>query len=1415
MISTKIYSNALKALTVVGLYAAAAMPVLALELSQSPLFLAQPVRPLVMLNMSNDHQLYFKAYDDYSDLTGDGRPDTTYVHDYDYYGYFDSGKCYTHTSNRFVPSRVVDEDGYCNHGTAANEWSGNFLNWATMTRMDAVRKILYGGLRHVDTATETVLERAFIPHDAHSFSKYYNGTDIGRLTPFGSVTSGLTETKETGITICNTTEGSGFSQNVTNPPLLRVAEGNFSLWNSNERWQCRWREDMTSAGQGVNDNDPDITGIYAYSDSPQRSEDSLGEGDYIVRVKACVPGLEEEDCRSYPSGNTKPSGLLQEYGERGRILFGLMTGSYGRNKSGGVLRKNIGDLQDEIYSETDGRFKASPESGGIVDTLNRLRIFGYNYNSGEYSGGTASDNCPFGLTGFDDGDCSNWGNPQSEIYLESLRYLAGKAPNSGFVTDDSDYIPGLVTADWNDPISTANFCAPLSVIQFNASKSSFDDDVSGVGDLGLTDVRGWVNRIGSAESIHGNQFFVGSSGTQDDQLCTPKLISNLGDVHGICPDAPRLEGTYNIAGLAYYARTNSIRTDRQGEQTVRTYGVALSSATPTLTVPVPGSAGRTISILPACQNLQTSGGVREGNCAIVDFRIIEENRGALVNSGKVYINWEAAEQGGDHDSDMWGVLEYEVVPGRVEVTTNVMQQSSGRPLGFGYVISGTTSDGFQVHSGINNFTRPAATAPVGAVINGCNNCTVGNTETTNTYIVGDSLANQLQSPLYYAAKWGGFSDDAMEESDIAESEPETYFFATEPRQLQRDLDDALRQVADEVGSASAVATNSTRLGTDTVIYQALFDSSDWTGELQAIELREDGSLGDVKWSTRDTFQPINHNVRRIFTHDGDSGVEFQVQNLNDQQRTLLAGGEDNLILAEARLNWARGQAVPGMRERSGILGDIINSDPAFSGTNSFRFYGLDEDLGGPEYRDFVDTKQGRPEVVFVNSNGGMLHAFDAQTGEELFAYVPSTVYEQLYNMSLPNYGAPSNPHQYSVDGQIFVGDAYIDDQWRTLLVGALGAGGRGLFVLDVTDPENFSANDVLFEITPTTHADVGQVIGQSLVAPTSDGWYIFFGNGYNSVDHQAKLMMVKVDNGGATVRTYGSSTNGSDADPNGMAGPALMVNGVGEVTHAYAGDYHGNLWKFSFTHSNTGNWGAAYSQGQNPLPMFTAIDRNNRRQPITASPTLGVNAQKNNAVMVYFGTGSYLTDADNAPGNVIHSFYALADTGNRITARTQLMEKSIIYEGDPLPSMDGDLDRLTRQVDKNDDDTWWENKSGWFLDLIGPDTTVPTGERVVSRPLLMYDRLIFPTLITNDDPCSYGGSGWLMELIAVGDRYVGHSILGADGLALDYAVMGLPPLIRGGESGYLPLSDISGDITVQEGSMPAGAVGRQSWRQLR
>src|SRR5690606_11939720 len=131
-----------------------------------PPLLAESATPMVMLAMSNDHQLFYKAYTDFDDLDGDGIADTTYKNSIEYVGYFDSYKCYTYsTSNKKFDPVAVTTDKYCNAGSG-DRWSGNFLNWATMTRIDEVRKVLYGGYRSTDDSSTTVLERSFLPNDA-------------------------------------------------------------------------------------------------------------------------------------------------------------------------------------------------------------------------------------------------------------------------------------------------------------------------------------------------------------------------------------------------------------------------------------------------------------------------------------------------------------------------------------------------------------------------------------------------------------------------------------------------------------------------------------------------------------------------------------------------------------------------------------------------------------------------------------------------------------------------------------------------------------------------------------------------------------------------------------------------------------------------------------------------------------------------------------------------------------------------------------------------------------------------------------------------------------------------------------------------------------------------------------------------
>ena len=190
-----------------------------INFSPVPLYLGANIPPIVMLNISRDHELHYRAYNDYQDLDGDGLLDTKYKNDITYYGYFDSFKCYNYVASdayyaspHFVPVATT-ADKYC-----TGQWSGNFLNWATMTRMDLVRKLLYGGKRIVDTVgttdanNVTVLERNLVTADGHAWAKYYDGLDktnapdIAKLTPFSDIlTTPPTTSSSSSVTIASGT----------------------------------------------------------------------------------------------------------------------------------------------------------------------------------------------------------------------------------------------------------------------------------------------------------------------------------------------------------------------------------------------------------------------------------------------------------------------------------------------------------------------------------------------------------------------------------------------------------------------------------------------------------------------------------------------------------------------------------------------------------------------------------------------------------------------------------------------------------------------------------------------------------------------------------------------------------------------------------------------------------------------------------------------------------------------------------------------------------------------------------------------------------------------------------------------------------------------------------------------------------
>jgi type IV pilus assembly protein PilY1 len=263
----------------------------ALTISDSPLFLTSAAEPLIMLTMSNDEQLYHKAYTDFDDVDGDNLIDVGYKDTINYSGYFDTKSCYKYNSGQFErEAAAAGANGHFCSAVTNGRWSGNFLNWVSMTRMDVLRQVLYGGYRSTDTSSATVLERAYVPPDNHAWVKLYSKTDLNEYTPYSTVTY------PTGITLCNVTPLGGstaYSETNVTTPRLRVAAGAWTEWAAQESWQCLWDSEQGSASN----ESPD-------SATAQKIDE------FVVRVKVCDSA--SESCKQYPNGNYKPVGLLQE-----------------------------------------------------------------------------------------------------------------------------------------------------------------------------------------------------------------------------------------------------------------------------------------------------------------------------------------------------------------------------------------------------------------------------------------------------------------------------------------------------------------------------------------------------------------------------------------------------------------------------------------------------------------------------------------------------------------------------------------------------------------------------------------------------------------------------------------------------------------------------------------------------------------------------------------------------------------------------------------------------------------------------------------------------------------------------------------------------------------------------------------------
>lgn len=1404
------------------------------DIAQQPVFL-NPPDPRIMLLVSRDHELSKKAYNDYSDLDGDGRLETTYTDNIDYYGYFNPRRCYTYTNNRFEPGDLATGS---NSHECSNAWSGNLLNWVSMTRMDVLRQTLYGGHRSTDeneaTLGATVLERAMLPNDTHAFAKVFTAPDTAAMSRFvPNSYSG-----NTSLSFCNVTNDNWiYSRTTSAAPQIMLAAGAFPRWA------------MTAAPQCAIGGD----------DRPARTLARLN-----ARVVVCAPGKLEENCTPYGT-NYKPTGLLQKYGENAalsRVQFGLMTGSYSKNKSGGVLRKNIGQLSgnpdaasDEIDSATGQFINQANNQRGIINTLNRLRISGWEYGgSGVHQNGCNSP----GIASFSDGQCVDWGNPLGEMYLESMRYFAGKTePLSAFNSTSAEqtHLPALPKVTWADPLPAGDWCAMSSTVVLSTGLNSFDtDQLSGHGIDGL-DAETLTTEVGTKENLSGS-YLIGSNGSTTNNQCSAKPLSDLAKASGICPEVPALEGGYHIAGLAFAnlkvdlrpaygdkrsrrwgSNSSSPRPGYAARQPMSTYTVSVAESLPKFEIAV---GGGTITFLPACMSNKNGGTPLPNDtnwrvCSLNDMRFVslETDTNGRPTAGIIEVSWEDSTWGNDYDMDGIQEIQFSTAGGSLVLSSRVLRSSADYALRFGYTLTGSSNDGTSfplLERGATYRTTPSPWSP------------------NISFSAGTSAGKLLESPLWYAAKYGRNEGKTEAETLLdwdkdGDGVPDSYFKVSNPAALSTALAKVFEEAANAEASASAVASNSTRLNANTHVYQALFRSPTWTSELRAVPLNADGRLGPIAWEAGAQI-PSLHTNRNIKTWNGGawnsgSGVDFSWQSsgLTTAQKTRLGNSENLLNYLRGDRSLERTSALPGgpYRPRASLLGDIVNSDPHFVGQETYGYDLRASGLSAAEktaYTTFrTTTKRTRPKAIYVGANDGMLHAINAANsaadggGSELFTYIPNAVIDRLPELAKLDYR-----HKYFVDGSANSGDAYLGNAWKTILLGTLGAGGKAVFALDITQVSSsnaFTSSNVLWEYTDT---DLGHITGRAFVARMNDGnWYAVFGNGYNSTDGKAVLHLVPLD------RSLDSLKITVDTGGNGLSEPLLVDTNGDRITDLiYAGDLKGNVWKFDVAGARD-TWKSAYLEGTNPAPLFTATSAastglpNGSRQAITSALEIGKAPRGQSGYMIYFGTGKYLGNSDIRDTSA-QTVYGILDNGARISGtppRSALQEQTFIYEG-PRTSSDLSVVRVTSN--NATDYSGPSGKRGWYLDLLSPNTPSHLGERVVSAPLLRNGRLIITSIVPSTAACDQGGYTWLTALDALyGKRradntfdYTNDRLFTAEDSALindqKYSV-GSTKL---SEEGLIDtrniISDDKSDLLLVPGGSkslpPSNKENRWSWRQL-
>lgn len=524
--------------------------------------------------------------------------------------------------------------------------------------------------------------------------------------------------------------------------------------------------------------------------------------------------------------------------------------------------------------------------------------------------------------------------------------------------------------------------------------------------------------------------------------------------------------------------------------------------------------------------------------------------------------------------------------------------------------------------------------------------------------------------------------------------PDNYFPGNSPALMKAGLEAAFDKIAQEASdpvTVTALSSPSPRqTSSGNANYQSIYNPKNWTAEInaQTVSYAADGTPTFTPvWSARDTLDLAAYASRKIVTRCASAFRAFDTNMPSDCTAPLaMVTGAGAAHTTTNYINYLRGDTSLAngttYRARAYRLGDIIGSRITAVGAPDLPL----AERYNPGYSAFQRTYASRKTVIYVGANDGMMHAFDGtvttgSTGAELFAYVPGLVYGDtttgpvtgLASLGKPNFThhplVDATPNSFDVDfSRTYSGSSSsssssavssasssttadsvssasssssVANNWRTVLIGGLGKGGKGYYALDITNPGDWTSTSAVVGkgLWEFTHTHMGYSYGDALMVKTRKyGWVVVLTSGYNNDDGKGYFFFVHPQTGALleTVSTGTGAGTGSTSEPLNLAHASAFVPDYkdGTADAIYAGDLQGNVWRVDLRGTDPAT---AYSTPS----KIAELVHGNVGQPVTTRPLIEIepNSQKR---YVLIGTGRLLADSDIASSQT-QSFYAIID----------------------------------------------------------------------------------------------------------------------------------------------------------------------------